>query len=48
MPILTIYRAGEMVDTIAGIVSDFGPQFTKSDIKWYYFVFIFLFLFLDD
>mmetsp|Transcript_31216 Transcript_31216/g.52681 ORF Transcript_31216/g.52681 Transcript_31216/m.52681 type:complete len:325 (+) Transcript_31216:37-1011(+) len=34
LPIITLYRNGETVDTIAGIAAEFGPYFKKDDIEW--------------
>uniref|UniRef100_A0A7S3GW90 Phosducin domain-containing protein n=1 Tax=Spumella elongata TaxID=89044 RepID=A0A7S3GW90_9STRA len=34
LPILTVYRGGETIETLAGIAADFGQYFTKADIEW--------------
>jgi hypothetical protein len=34
LPILNIYRAGEVVSVLAGIAAELGDFFTKEDVEW--------------
>jgi hypothetical protein len=34
LPILNIYRGGELITVLAGIATDLGAFFTKDDIEW--------------
>ncbi len=34
LPILNIYRSGEIVQVIAGVSVEYGEFFSKDDVEW--------------